>query len=245
MKTMVLAAGEGTRLRDVTDGEIPKPMVEVENKPILEHTLDLLVNFGVEEIIINLHHKGKVIEDYFGNEWKETPITYSWEKKLLGTAGGVKKVEEEFGETFLVVYGDIVTDIDFESFLEFHNRTDGVGSLLTYKEEDNIEESGIIFLDRDKQLKKFIEKPSADTIEKNKDKNFYANGSVFFLEPEVFDFMDSGFLDFSKDVFPKIIESEKNLYGYRLPDNAYWHEVGNPEKLEKLRQDIKRENLSW
>ncbi len=245
MKAVVLAAGEGTRLRDVTDGEIPKPMVEADGKPVLEYTLDKLVEFGVEEIIINLHYEGEVIENYFGHEWEGTSITYSWEEELLGTAGGVKKVEEKFNETFLVVYGDVVTDIDLESFLELHKKKNGLGTLLVYNETENLGESSILFLDQENRIQKFIEKPSTETIKKNQDREFFTNAAIYFLETETFDYIENGFQDFSKDVFPKIIDSENNIYGYKLPKNAYWHEIGNPKRYKKLKQDIRKDNVDW
>jgi len=244
-KAMILAAGKGTRLREITKGEIPKPMVRVNNKPVLEYTLDRLVDFGVEEIIINLHYKGSKIEHYFGSDWKGTPIEYSWEEELKGTAGAVKNVEDRLNETFLVVYGDVITDINLEKFQQAHNKNSGLATLLLYNETDNLEESSILFLDEEQRIQKFVEKPSKEFIEKHSQDEFLTNGAVFFLEPGVFRYIEEGFTDFSKDVFPEVISSESDIYGYRLPSEDYWHEVGNPERYRKLIRDVEDGLINW
>jgi len=240
MKAMILAAGEGTRIRDVTEGDIPKPMVDLGEGPLLEHTVNTLVDFGVDEIIINLHHRGGTIRDYFGEEWQGTPIHYSEEEELLGTSGGVKKVGERFDDTFIVIYGDVLMDLDLDKLVDYHYSKNGVGTILVYREkEENLPEASIILTDSDNRVAEFLEKPSLDTIESYSGEDFWTNAGVYVLEPSIIDFMPEGFSDFSHDIFPEVLESTSDLYIYPRPENSYWHEVGNPKRYKTAVEDVK------
>lgn len=245
MKAMVLAAGEGTRIRELTHGEIPKPMIDLGPGPLLEHTFSTLSDYGVDEIIVNLHHRGGKIREYFGEEANGTPIHYSEERQLLGTSGGVKKVENRLNERFVLVYGDILTDISFNEFESYHEEKSSDITMLTYREEDNPEESGILLLDEENRVQEFVEKPGKEKIEEMKGQGFWANGAVFIIEPQVLNYIPEGFSDFSKDVFPRLLESGLNFYGYPLPEDVYWHEVGNPERYRKAVNDIDEDELRY
>lgn len=246
MKAMILAAGEGTRIREVTEGKIPKPMVELDGKPLIEHTVNELIDFGVEEIVINLHHRGEVIKEYFGDSWRGTPIRYSEEEELLGTAGGVKNVEERFSDTFLVVYGDVLTDLDFTRIVDYHQGKNGTATLMVYKEEEEaLLEASIILTDEEESVQRFIEKPSPETIDRHSDKDFWTNAGIYVLEPEVFDYMPEGFCDFSDDVFPALLDAGENIYVFPRPDETYWHEVGNPDRYRKAVKDVRSGKLNF
>lgn len=239
MKAMVLAAGKGTRLRKVTKGEIPKPMVEIGQKPLLEHTLNLITDYNFDEIIINTGYKREKIEDYFSDEINGTNIYYSVEEDLLGTAGAVKKVEERLNERFLLIYGDILTDLDLSKFLEYHKSKDADITMLTYGKEENLESSGILMTNEKNKVTKFFEKPDEDKIDELADKNTLVNAAVFIIEPKVIDYISEGFSDFSKDVFPKLLESEIGFYSCQKPEETYWQEVGNPQRYKKANKDLK------
>lgn len=246
MKAMILAAGEGTRIREVTGGEIPKPMVEIVEGPLLEHTVNELVDFGVDEIVINLHHRGEVIREYFGDEWRGTPLHYSEEEDLLGTAGGVKNAQERFDDTFIVVYGDVLTDLDFQGIVDHHGRKDGVATLMVYQEdEEDLPEASIILTEKDNQVQRFIEKPSPETIEKYSGRDFWTNAGIYVLEPEIFDYMPDGFSDFSDDIFPRLLDEGRSIYVYPRPGDTYWHEVGNPERYRKAVRDVEEDRICF
>lgn len=238
MKAMVLAAGEGTRIREITNGEIPKPMVDLGPGPLLQHTLTLLSDYDIEEIIINLHHEGEKIREFFGEEINETLIHYSEEEKLLGTSGGVKNVENRLNGRFVLIYGDILTDLPLKEFEKYHERKNADITMLTYREESNPEESGILLMDEENKIQEFVEKPGKEKLEEIKQHDFWANGAVFIMEPEILEYIPEGFSDFSKDVFPRILESDLDFYGYPLPEDVYWHEVGNPDRYRKAVEDI-------
>lgn len=240
MKAMILAAGEGTRIREITKGEIPKPMVKIDGKPLIEYTVDELAEFGVEEIIINLHHQGEAIRDHFGDSWNGVPIRYSEENQLLGTSGGVKKVEDTFEDSFIVVYGDVLTDLDFSDIAQYHRRKDGTATLMVYEEDrEDLPEASIILTDEDEKVQKFMEKPSEETIQKYSGRDFWTNAGVYVLEPDVFDYIPEGFSDFSNDVFPDLLKSGESIHVFPKPEDSYWHEVGNPKRYRKAIKDLK------
>lgn len=246
MKAVILAAGEGTRIREITGGKIPKPMIDIGPGPLIAHTVNKLCDFGVSEIIINLHYKGDEIKDYFGDEWNGVTITYSEEDNLLGTAGGLKKVEELLSDTFLLFYGDVLTDLDLEEFVEDHRKSGSDSTVLVYREEQKLTEASIILTDEDNHITEFLEKPSESEIKQYKGKDFWTNGAVFVMEPEIFDYIPDGFSDLSKDVFPKAVESKDFKFSaYPLPENTYWREVGNPRRYRKARKDIQKGRIDF
>lgn len=247
MKAMILAAGEGTRIRDITDGEIPKPMVDLGQGPLLLHTVNQLVDFGVDEIVINLHHRGDTIRNFFGDEWRGTPIYYSEEDDLLGTAGGVGEVRERFEDSFILVYGDVLTDLDFEKFIDYHERKNSDATMLVYEEDDeHLVESSIIVTDQENEVQQFLEKPSRQEISEFEGEDFWTNAAVFVLEPEILELIPEGFSDFSRDIFPQVIETDSlKLFAYPEPDQAYWHEVGNPERYRKAVSDVEKEVIDF
>ena len=244
MKAVVLCAGEGTRIRDVTQDEIPKPMIEVDGKPILEYTLERLEDDGIEEALINLHHKGEVIEEYFGSSYGDMDIKYFWEDKLRGTSGALSQMEDDLNDSFITIYGDIITNLDYNEFKSFHESNKGIGTILTYSGEENLTEASIIEL-VDNSIEDFIEKPSEDQIE-NVEGEIWTNASVYCFDPEIFEFIaDEGEQDFGHDVFPMVADSQYELSGYRLPEETYWREIGRPGDYEKLTEDTTNSRIAW
>ena len=154
----MLAAGLGTRLRPVTHA-IPKPMVPVLNRPVMEHTARLLARHGFTETIANLHWFPETIEGHFGDGSAfGLELSYSHEERLLGTAGGVRKVADFLGDSFLVVAGDALTDIDFAAMREFHESHDGLATLATKRVADT-DQFGVVIAGDDGRIQGFQEKP--------------------------------------------------------------------------------------
>jgi mannose-1-phosphate guanylyltransferase len=227
MKAMVLAAGLGTRLRPLTH-EIPKPLVPVVNRPIMEHILELLANRGLTEIVANLHWYADTIRNRFGDGSDlGVAITYSYEEELLGTAGGVRNVREFFGdEPFVVLAADALTDIDLDALIRTH-RDNGWMATLAVKPVKDTTEYGVIVTADDNSVEGFQEKPEpSDAL------SDLANCMIYVLEPEIFDhFPDKREVDFALDVFPALLEAGVP-FGVH-PIDEYWNDVGSlPEYLQ-------------
>jgi len=237
MKAMVLAAGLGTRLRPVT-WSMPKPMVPVVNRPVMEHIIRLLAEHDLKEIVANLHWFPETIEDHFGDGSElGVSITYSHEDALLGTAGGVGKVGDELGAEFLVISGDALTDVDLTAMREFHRSHDGIATLATLRVEDT-SGFGVVITDPDGRVQGFQEKP--DPSEALSD---LANCGIYMFDAEIFDHFpepgDSklagpddpdGFADWAYDVFPALLEA--GIPFFALEVDAYWNDIGTiPELL--------------
>ncbi len=225
MKAIILAAGKGKRLGKLTLS-IPKPMLKIGKKPILEHTIEWLRNYGIWDIYINLHHLPDLIRNYFknGKEW-DVNIKYSFEPKLLGTAGAVRKIAEDFWikgsgdedkyssypgnhNPFLVVYGDNLFEYDLKEIMNFHERKKGMATVAVY-EKDNVNQSGIVLLNDKNRIMKFIEKPRPDEVVSH-----LVNTGLYILEPGVLEYISPNkVLDFGKDVFPQMIQSDESVFG--------------------------------
>lgn len=227
-KAMVLAAGLGTRLRPLTD-LISKPMAPIVNRPVMEHIVRLLVKHNFTDIVCNLHWYPDVIRNYFcdGSKWGIN-IVYSYEKELLGTAGGVKNVEDFFEDrTFLVISGDSLTDIDLTDAVKFHKEKGGVATLILTEVEDT-SQYGVVLVDEDMKIKGFQEKPLGGEAKSN-----LANSGIYIFEPEIFNYLPprGQFCDFGKDLFPDLFDKNVLYYGYR--HSQYWNDVGGLDQYQQ------------
>jgi mannose-1-phosphate guanylyltransferase/mannose-1-phosphate guanylyltransferase/phosphomannomutase len=235
---MVLAAGLGTRLRPITYA-MPKPMVPVLNRPVMEHIVRLLARHGFDEAIANLHWFPETIEGHFGDGSEfGIDLSYSSEEELLGTAGGVRNAAGFLGDSFLVVAGDALTDIDFRAMREFHESHDGIATLATKRVSDT-DQYGVVIAAEDGRIQGFQEKP--DPAEALSD---LANTCIYMFHSEVFDFFPGPgtskaakpgdapeFADWALDVFPLLLGNDVPFYSHEI--DAYWNDIGN---LDELRQ---------
>ena len=226
MKAVVMAGGEGTRLRPLTSNQ-PKPMVPIVGKPCMEHALDLLRKHGLTEVVVTLAFMPQAIRTYFGDgESLGLEMDYSVEEQPLGTAGSVGLAKERLTDTFLVISGDALCDVDLGALIETH-RAKGAAVTIGLKSVDNPLEFGIVVTDEDGRVERFLEKPSwgqvfSDTI----------NTGIYVLEPEVLRHVpDDRPYDFSKELFPHLLEMGRPIYGHVL--DGYWQDVGT---LEQYRQ---------
>lgn len=233
---MILAAGLGTRLRPITYG-VPKPMVPVLNRPVMEHTARLLVQHGFEQALANLHWFPETIEAHFGDGSAfGLELSYSHEEQLLGTAGGVRNAADFLGDSFLVVAGDALTDIDLAAMREFHESHDGLVTMATKRVADT-DQFGVVIAGEDGRVQGFQEKP--DPAEALSD---LANTCIYMFRREVFDYFpepgtsnDAGpgdppeFADWAKDVFPALLEADVPFYSHEI--QAYWNDIGNLDEL--------------
>jgi mannose-1-phosphate guanylyltransferase len=238
MKAMILAAGLGTRLRPITYG-MPKPMVPVLNRPVMEHIARLLARNGFAEAIANLHWFPELIEGHFGDGSAfGLELSYSREEQLLGTSGGVRNAAGFLGDSFLVISGDALTDLDLAAMREFHESHDGIATLATKRVADT-SQFGVAITGADGRIQGFQEKPDpAEAL------NDLANCGIYMFRAEIFDFFPApnaaklagpddppGFADWATDVFPALLEGDVPFYSHEI--DAYWNDIGN---LDELRQ---------
>jgi len=231
-----MAGGEGTRLRPLTSNQ-PKPMVPIVGKPCMEHILGLLRSHGFEDVIVTVAFLPQAIRSYFGDgESLGLNLEYSVEDSPLGTAGSVRLASPRLDETFVVISGDALCDIDLTELVRFH-RERGAAVTIGLKSVENPLEFGIVVTDEDGRIERFLEKPSwgqvfSDTI----------NTGIYVLEPEVLRHIpgDRPF-DFSKELFPLLLEMGRPLYGYVC--EGYWQDIGNLDQYRQANFDALDERV--
>ncbi|MGW0228976.1 sugar phosphate nucleotidyltransferase [Actinopolymorpha singaporensis] len=231
MRAVVMAGGEGTRLRPMTTS-MPKPLLPVVNRPIMEHVLRLLRRHELTETVVTVHFLGSMVRAYFGDgEDLDMDLTYATEEKPLGTAGSVKNAAAALSDdTFLVISGDALTDIDLTSLVEHHRRTGALATVCLTRVPDPLE-FGITILNDDGLVERFLEKPTwgqvfSDTV----------NTGIYVMEPEILDSVgEAENVDWSSDVFPRLLAKGAPLYGYVA--DGYWEDVGTHRSYLKANYD--------
>ncbi|HXY84602.1 MAG TPA: sugar phosphate nucleotidyltransferase [Gaiellaceae bacterium] len=236
MKAVVMAGGEGTRLRPLTSNQ-PKPMVPIVGKPCMEHILELLRSHGFVDVIVTVAFLPQAIRGYFGDgETLGIDIGYSVEESPLGTAGSVRHAAKQLDETFLVISGDALCDVDLSELVAFHKER-GAAVTIGLKAVDNPLEFGIVVTDDEGRVERFLEKPSwgqvfSDTI----------NTGIYVLEPEVLRHVPTDRShDFSKELFPYLLDMGRPIYGYTL--GGYWQDIGNLDQYRQANFDALEESV--
>lgn len=231
MKAVIMAGGEGTRLRPLT-ANWPKPMLPIANKPMMEHVLSLLKKHGFTEVIVTVAYMANAIRTYFGDGADfGVQITYATEQVPLGTAGSVLNAKGALDEPFLVISGDVLTDVDLTKMIDFHKEKNAVVTIGLSRMENPVE-FGIVICDQNCKVEKFLEKPSwgqvfSDTV----------NTGIYILEPEIFGYIEPDkAVDFSANVFPKILEDGGAIYGCVL--DGYWEDVGTLAAYLSAHSDV-------
>ncbi len=231
MKAVVMAGGEGSRLRPLTSRR-PKPLAPVANKPVMEHIVDLLRRHGVTEIVATLHYLADEIESYFGDGRDfGVRMSYVVEDTPLGTAGAVKMAEPLLSDApFVVISGDALTDLDLDALAAEH-ASSGAFATITLKRVNNPLEFGVVIVDEHHHITRFLEKPSwgeifSDTI----------NTGIYMLDPGIFAYMEAGkSYDFSRDLFPRLMHEGKLVQGFITQD--YWTDIGNLQQYQQANYD--------
>jgi len=237
MKAVVMAGGEGSRLRPLTLGR-PKPMVPIATKPVMQHNLDLLKRHGVTEVVVTLQYLASTIQDYFGDGRQlGMKIVYSVEETPLGTAGSVKLAQKHLTDTFIVISADALTNFDLSQILSFHKESKSLATLTLYRVPNPLE-YGVIITREDGAIVQFLEKPSwgevfSDTV----------NTGIYVLEPEILDYFEPNkVFDFSQDLFPMMLKKGDPLFGFIAP--GYWCDVGNLQEYMRANADLLSGNLA-
>ena len=231
MKAMILAAGEGTRLRPLTL-KAPKVMLPIAGKPILEYTLDLLQFHGITDAAINLHYLPNVVIDWLGDGSRfGIRVTYSVENPILGTAGALTRLRGFFDDTFVLIYGDVLTDLDISSLVRFHQAKEALATVALF-EVDDPSACGIVEMDDDCRIVRFVEKPAPGITSSN-----LANAGIYVLEPSMIDHIPlDTFYDFGVHLFPALLDKGARLYGYVT--RGYVIDTGTMENYRRAERDV-------
>lgn len=231
MKAVIMAGGKGTRLRPLTCNK-PKPMVPIVNRPMMEHIVNLLKKHRFDDIFVTLFYLAESIENYFGDGRNfGVKMRYFTEEKPLGTAGSVKNIEPYLDDTFLVISGDALTDINLDEAIKFHREKKAAATLVLTK-VDNPLEYGVVITEPDGKVRRFLEKPGwgevfSDTV----------NTGIYILEPRILKYFDADKpFDFSKELFPLLMAKGEPLYGYVA--SGYWSDIGNLEQYRQAHYDV-------
>jgi mannose-1-phosphate guanylyltransferase/phosphomannomutase len=236
MKAIIMAGGQGTRLRPLTSNQ-PKPMIRIANLPCMEHIVNLLARHGFTDIVVTLQFMPEEIQDYFGDgsEWGVN-MRYSIEDAPAGTAGSVKMAEQQLdlhGERLLIISGDALTDAHLSQVVSFHEEKSSEATMVL-KSVENPLDFGIVITEEDGRISRFLEKPAwgqvfSDTV----------NTGIYLLEASVMNEMpdpEEGEYDFSKDLFPKLLDRGRPLYGFVT--DAYWEDIGTLEQYASAQRDV-------
>src|SRR5205085_767772 len=223
----------GTRLRPLTSHR-HKPLTSALYMPIMEHIVLLLKQHGITEIVVTLHYLADEIEGYFGDgsEWGVSMV-YSVEDTPLGTAGSVKQAEEHLkDDTFLIISGDALTDIDLGRAIKYHEAKQSLATIVLAHVHNPLE-FGVVITDDDGRIRRFLEKPSwgevfSDTV----------NTGMYILDPSIFDYMELGkSFDWSQHIFPQILAESKPMFGYVM-DGDYWCDVGSLQQYREAQYTV-------
>lgn len=232
MKAMILAAGVGSRLDPLTRN-LPKPLVPIVNRPVMEHIVALLKKHGFDEIVVNLHYLGDQIEAYFGDGSRfGVKIHYMREERLWGDAGSVKRAEEILkDDTFVVVGGDDLADIDLSRLVRTHRDKKAMATIALSLVDDP-SEYGIVLMNEEGRITRFMEKPKGEVIFSNT-----ANTGVYVFDPSVFELIPRNALYlFGKNLFPLLLEQRLPLFGHLTA--AYWRDVGSLDVYRETHLDV-------
>lgn len=234
MKALILAAGKGTRIGHLTQN-CPKPMLPVGDRPLLAHLVEWAHSHGINEIAMNLHHAPEAITDYFGDGSRHNvAITYSYEAQLLGTAGAAKRLEAFLDETFVVIYGDVFTNLDLTRLHHFHqSRTQitGAAALMTLAlyQVPNPTECGLVDLDETQRVTRFVEKPPAHQVFTD-----LANAGILICEPALLRLIPPATVfDFGHNVLPRLLALELPVFGQAITQDEFLIDIGTPAGYER------------
>lgn len=219
----VLAGGKGTRLRPITY-EIPKPLMPVKGKPIVQHQLDLFRKYGIKNVVLAVGYLGGKVKEHFEDGYKHGfKMDYLFEEEPLGTGGGLRMVKELIPKTFVMTNGDNLFNIDLQDMFNFHIKNKAIATIALTPVED-VSAFGVAAL-KGSKIVKFIEKPKKSEAPSN-----LINAGVYIIEPQVIEMIPEGPCSIEREIFPKIAESG-GLHGYVF--NGQWFPTDNQERYEK------------
>jgi mannose-1-phosphate guanylyltransferase len=234
VKAVLLGAGLGTRLAPVTGG-VPKILAPVAGEPLLAHQLRYLAGAGVDEVMLNLHHLAEQVLAFLDEFDAPLRVHVSIEDELLGTAGALLPMRSFLDQTFVLQYGDVVTNADLRELLDAHTALGGLAT-LAYYDTDATQEKGLLELDEGHRVVGFVEKPQQDVP------RGHVNAGIYALDPGILEFVPPHG-DFGFDVWPSVTAAGHPIYGHRI--DAYLCDIGSGEMLRRVEADLASGALAW
>lgn len=232
-KAMIMAAGVGSRLDPLTK-DVPKPLVPILNKPVMDILFENLVNLGITDVIANTYYLADEIINRYHNNNYNINFNYITENELSGTAGGLKKCQYFFneGETFLVLSGDGLTNADILNGIKIHQNSNAIATIgIKEVDKSQVSKFGVVVTDNNGYITEFQEKPSVDFAKSN-----FINTGIYIFDYKIFDYIPKNtFYDFAKNVFP-ILLKEHAINTFKI--NGYWSDIGTLEQYRKTTEDI-------
>lgn len=232
MKAVIIAGGKGIRLGEIAKN-LPKSLVKIGDKTVLEHQINLLIKNGIKEVWLLIGHKGEMIRNYIGDGKKwNVKIHYSQERKSLGTAGAVKNIAEKLSADFLVLYGDVMVNFDIRRFISFHHQygKNSLATIIVHPNEHPLE-SDLVEV-KNNQVVKIHPKPHPVGVRLSN----LANVAVYILSPKIFPFIPKNKeMDFGRNIFPKLLKYKQKIAAYN--SGEYFRDIGKKNWLEAARKD--------
>jgi D,D-heptose 1,7-bisphosphate phosphatase len=232
MKVVIIAGGKGTRISSINK-QVPKSMIEINGKPIIEYQIELAKKYNLTDIIITIGYLGDIIKNYFkdGKKWGVI-ITYCEESRPLGTAGAFVEISDFLKEDFIVFYGDTIMDIDLNKMIFYHKKLKSDATLFLHP-NDHPFDSDLVKIGENNKILQFLSKPHPENlVYKN-----LVNAALYILNPKVISLIPKNIKsDFGKDVFPSCIKNNLNIYGYISPE--YIKDMGTPKRFNKVTKDL-------
>jgi NDP-sugar pyrophosphorylase family protein len=234
VKALLLAAGLGTRLAPLTDS-MPKILVTIAGRPLIEHQLEYLAANGVDSVAVNVSHFADDVVAFLEQSRPPLPVMVSRERAPLGTSGALLPLRDFFAEPFLVLYGDVVTDTSLQALMAEHAHHGGLATLAWYASEET-EGKGLLELGEDDRIVAFVEKPAVSGPGR-------VNAGVYAVDPAVVDLLPPGYSDFGYDVWPAALASGRPIYAHRV--DGYVRDIGSPQQLRAVEGEIEAGSISW
>ena len=233
-RAVVLGAGRGTRLAPLTE-RVPKILAPVAGLPLLEHQLRYLECEGATEVAVNAHHLADAVSSFVRNRHERLPVRVSVEPELLGTAGALLPLRDFLTETFVVLYGDVLSDVDLQQLLAAHRRRSAIATVV-YTEDPEMHGKGLLVVEPDGRVSAFLEKPEEIP------KGAVVSSGIYVLEPAILEYVSVG-ADFGFDVFPAALAAGRPVYGFN--HDGYLCDVGSPTALDRAERDLAAGALRW
>ncbi|TNE29431.1 MAG: HAD-IIIA family hydrolase [Bacteroidetes bacterium] len=228
---VILAGGKGTRLSEIRQ-DVPKPMMPVDGKPLLQYQLEMCAAQGIERVTLLVNHLKDSIIEHFGTSFQGVTIDYYEEESPMGTVGGVKAIEDRIEEDFLVLYGDVMMEMDLHRLYQFHLDKNSEATLVVHP-NDHPYDSDLVELNPNDEVTAFLSKPHADGLRYHN----CVNAAAYVFSPSVLSRLESGVkADFGKDIFPSWV-GEVRMYGYSTTE--YLKDMGTPDRLARVEGDVK------
>jgi mannose-1-phosphate guanylyltransferase len=232
MQALILVGGFATRLRPFTDNR-PKALIPIMNKPMIMHLIDKVSGI-VDDVILAVNYGKEQLEEYFNSHDAGVNVILHPESEPLGTGGAIKNAEKLINDTFIVFNGDVITSIDINEYIAFHNEHQGLGCLALWEVPDP-SRFGIVAIDRNKQITNFKEKPNPDEVFSK-----LINAGTYILEPEILKLIPGGRnVSIEREIFPKVLD--KRLFGFEF--DGYWFDAGTPEIFLEVHRQMMDQNL--